>query len=192
MNNVFFSDAEGRSSSPYSSISVTIDLEGTMNDQVDREAWRTMRASGDLIICPVKALKAIYKARKATATTSPYLCADLSAVLVAKALKETAKAIGVPEDRYSTHSVRIGGATALLSGQASSIAIKPLGRWLSNCYEQYPTHAASFTKTLSRRMTENHGQQSPSNPTREHNYSGAAHHALTRGRSTVKWNTLAP
>ncbi|ETM49700.1 hypothetical protein L914_06107 [Phytophthora nicotianae] len=192
MNNVFFSDAEGRSSSPYSSTSVTIDLEGTMNDQVGRGAWRTMRASGDLIICPVKALKAIYKARKATATTSPYLCADLSAVLVAKALKETAKAIGVPEDRYSTHSVRIGGATDLLSGQASSIAIKPLGRWLSNCYEQYPTQAASFTKTLSRRMTENHGQQSPSNPTREHNYSGAAHHALTRGRSTVKWNTLAP
>ncbi|OWY98420.1 ABC transporter, partial [Phytophthora megakarya] len=64
---------------------------------------------------------------------------------MAKAFKAVAKSIGVPESNYSTHSVRIGGATTLLSGQANSTAIKLLGRWVSNCFEQYPIQAANST-----------------------------------------------
>lgn len=157
--NTFFSDAEGSPTDSSRATSVTIGLEGAKNDQFGRGAWRTMHASGDKMICPVHAFKHIIEAKKTISTNSPYLCGELSAEDVSTTLKATARSIGVPEANYSTHSIRIGGATALLSGEASSIAIKLLGRWLSNCFEQYPTQAASSTTTLSRRMVGNYNRQ---------------------------------
>lgn len=71
---------------------------------------------------------------------------------MAKALKNTAVVAGVPPANYSRHSLRIGGATALLSGKADSLSIKLLGRWVSRCYEDYPLQAASATRDLARRM----------------------------------------
>jgi hypothetical protein len=160
--NVFFSDAEGRPTPEATATPVTIGLEGAKNDQFGRGAWRTMHASGDPVICPVAALKHLKKARRAGTHKSPYLCGNLTAATMAEALKATAKSIGVPESSYSTHSIRIGGATALLSGQVSSTAIKLLGRWISNCFEQYPTQAANSTTSLSRRMMGTGGQDARS------------------------------
>ncbi|KAG6959469.1 hypothetical protein JG687_00008773 [Phytophthora cactorum] len=47
----------------------------------------------------------------------------------------TARAAGVPPVKYSTHSIRSGGATALVNGGAEGLVNKLLGRWMSNCYE---------------------------------------------------------
>ncbi|POM62435.1 hypothetical protein PHPALM_28416 [Phytophthora palmivora] len=58
----------------------------------------------------------------------------------------------VPDSNYPTHSIHIRGATALVSGNASDVAIKLLGRWVSNCYEQYPIKAARSTIKLSQKM----------------------------------------
>lgn len=150
--NVFFSDSGGTPTRPSSATAVTIGLEGSKNDQYGRGAWRTMHASGDTVICPVAGLKHILRARAEIADPGEYLCGNISSVDVASALKATAASAGVPEANYSTHSIRIGGATALLAGEASQLAIKLLGRWVSNCFEQYPVQAAESTRTLSRRM----------------------------------------
>ncbi|KAE9010170.1 hypothetical protein PR003_g21272 [Phytophthora rubi] len=111
-----------------------------------------MHASGDPVICPVIALRHLKIVQQKPAYKSPYLCGDLTVTMVAKSFKATARSIGFPGANYSTHSLRIGGTTALLSGEASNTAIKLLGRWISNCFEQYPTQAANSTTTLSQRM----------------------------------------
>ncbi|OWZ06505.1 hypothetical protein PHMEG_00021235 [Phytophthora megakarya] len=150
--NVFFSDSHGRQTSVALADSVTIGLEGAKNDQYGRGAWRTMHASGDPIICPVVALQHVLEARVATGSNTEFLCGEVSAADVSKALKSVARTVGVPQANYSTHSIRIGGATALLSGGASHLAIKLLGRWISSCFEEYRIQAAESTRSLAQRM----------------------------------------
>lgn len=62
------------------------------------------------------------------------------------------RSVGDPESNYSTHSIRLGSATALLSCRADSLSIKLLGRWMSRCdedyrmsrcYKDYPVQAAA-------------------------------------------------
>jgi hypothetical protein len=153
--NVFFTDARGSKVHAAIATSVTMGLEGAKNDQYGRGSWRTMHRSGDSQLCPVLGLKHILKARQnlvTSATNSVFLCLDLESSTVANALKATAETVGVPAANYSTHSLRIGGATALLAGRADSLSIKLLGRWMSNCYEQYPVQAAAATRDLAQRM----------------------------------------
>lgn len=153
--NVFFSDAKGNRSSRSTATAVTVGLEGAKNGQYGRGAWRTMHASGDRRLCPVEALKNILDAKAAIgahASASRYLCYDLDAKAVDQALKRTAVSAGVPASNYATHSIRSGGATALMSGRADSLAIKTLGRWMSRCYEEYPVQSAASTTGLSKRI----------------------------------------
>ncbi|ETI54780.1 hypothetical protein F443_02479 [Phytophthora nicotianae P1569] len=100
-----------------------------------------MHKSEDPIICPVAPLKHILRAREEVADDSIFLCGETTSADVATALKATATSAGVSAANYSTHSIRIGGATALLTGEASRLSIKLLGRWLSNCFEHYPVQA---------------------------------------------------
>jgi hypothetical protein len=46
--------------------------------------------------------------------------------------------MGLDERNYSAHSIRIGGSTALLNAGAQPLVVKLLGRWLSDCYQEYP------------------------------------------------------
>eukprot|EP00644_Phytophthora_capsici_P008700 jgi/Phyca11/111614/e_gw1.20.587.1 len=153
--NIYFSDDNGRKVNSGIATSVTMGLEGAKNDQFGRGAWRTMNSSGDKLLCPLKGLRHVLRARKLLHQDSnPHLCATLTAQEVAAAIKSTARSIGVPAASYSSHSIRIGGATALASGGADKLAIKHLGRWLSNCYEEYPRLAATHSSGLSQRMVQ--------------------------------------
>ncbi|OWZ01271.1 LOW QUALITY PROTEIN: hypothetical protein PHMEG_00027378 [Phytophthora megakarya] len=161
----FFTDARGNLTLADVASSVTIGLSGVKNDQYGRGAWRSMHQSGDRSLCPVRALKHLLQARRELSVTShEHLCADLTAETVSKALKTTASRAGVDSTKYSTHSLRSGGATALLSGKADSMSIKILGRWVSHCFEEYPLQSAASTSDLLRRMVFTHQtQRRPSN-----------------------------
>ncbi|OWY91394.1 hypothetical protein PHMEG_00040045 [Phytophthora megakarya] len=137
--NVFFSDTRGSPVSAAMATAVTIGLSGAKIS-----IWaRTMHQSGHRSLCPVRALKHVLQARKHLRVTDHgNLCADLTAEAVSKALKDTARRAGVDSSNYSTHSLRSGGATALLSGKADSLSIKILGRWISRCFEEYPLQSA--------------------------------------------------
>ncbi|ETV64290.1 hypothetical protein H257_18799, partial [Aphanomyces astaci] len=50
---------------------------------------------------------------------------------------EAASAIGLEDSKYSTHSLRSTGATALFRGGASDLAIQLFGRWHSDAYKRY-------------------------------------------------------
>lgn len=81
-----------------------------------------MHVTGDTLLCPRQALRHILKARRLLGgEETPYLCVDLEATEVAKVLQATASSIGVRGDAYSTHSIRIGGATALLNGKVDGL-----------------------------------------------------------------------
>ena len=47
---------------------------------------------------------------------------------------------------FGTHSLRIGGATALFAAGADETVIRTMGRWSSDCYRLYVR--ACFEKTL--------------------------------------------
>ncbi|POM70022.1 Hypothetical protein PHPALM_13623, partial [Phytophthora palmivora] len=156
----FFSDGRGNPVSEDVATAVTIGLCVAKNDQYGRGAWRTMHRSGDRLLCPVLALKYLLRARRELGFAQhPHLCADLTSKAVAKVLKKAARRASVELSNYSTHSLRSGGATALLSGKADNLSIKLLGRWISRCFEEYPLQNATATTDLSRRMVFPHQRQ---------------------------------
>ena len=65
---------------------------------------------------------------------------------VNKLVKLLMRTIGEDEDAFSTHSLRIGGATALFAAGASPTVIRTMGRWSSDCYRLYVR--ASYESTL--------------------------------------------
>lgn len=152
-NDVLFNDSRGNQLIESVATAVTIGLSGAKNDQFGRGAWRTMHRSGDPTLRPVRALKHIRHARRALGMEhSRLLSVNLDANTVATAIKKAASSAGVPAENYSTHSIPIGGATALLNGKAESLSIKLLGRWVSRVFEDYPVQAASATTDLASRM----------------------------------------
>ena len=52
-------------------------------------------------------------------------------------VKATMEAAGVGPNRYSSHSLRIGGATAALAAGVPPEVIRMMGRWDSDVYEIY-------------------------------------------------------
>ncbi|KAG1709867.1 hypothetical protein DVH05_016882 [Phytophthora capsici] len=154
-SNAFFSDKDGKAVKYALATSVTIGLEGAKNDQYGRGAWRTMHASGDPLICPLLGLYNIIQARRNLHMRSEiHLCGNLSAKTVSNTLKRTAALAGVSPQAYATHSIRIGGATSLVAGGADRLSIKLLGRWASNCFEEYPRQSAKASLGLARRMVQ--------------------------------------
>ena len=58
-------------------------------------------------------------------------------------LQKAAKAEGLPADRFMSHSLRIGGASAL---------VKRVGRWSSSAAQRYLYDSGEVLKHLSGKM----------------------------------------
>ncbi|OWY95483.1 LOW QUALITY PROTEIN: hypothetical protein PHMEG_00034504 [Phytophthora megakarya] len=67
---------------------------------------------------------------------------------VANVLEAAAEGLGYDGARFSTHSIRIGGATSLLNAGADRLVLKRMGRWLSNAFEPYPVLTAEGSSHL--------------------------------------------
>ena len=52
-------------------------------------------------------------------------------------IKRLMEAVGENPDDFGTHSLRIGGATALFAAGATPTVIRTMGRWSSDCYQLY-------------------------------------------------------
>ncbi|KAE8908925.1 hypothetical protein PF003_g7143 [Phytophthora fragariae] len=137
---------------------VGILLTGAKNNQYGREERRFQHKSGHSTLCPVKAARWIHKAATALRTRDdePALSMGpnhgISASEITKTIKAGAVADGQNPDKFSTHSVQVGGATALLNNGADRLVIKLLGRWLSNSFEEYPVLTADGTAHISKLM----------------------------------------
>ena len=137
---------------------VGIKLKGAKNNQYGRNEIRFQHATSDPILCPVMAARWIARAAKhyGTGPLDPALSmgggSGVSAAWIIKVLKALAQSMGLDPKRYSSHSVRIGGSTILLNAGCDPLIIKLLGRWLSNCFEEYPVLLAQGTMGVSRLM----------------------------------------
>ncbi|KAG6967170.1 hypothetical protein JG688_00006439, partial [Phytophthora aleatoria] len=60
--------------------------------------------------------------------------------------------LGLNTRSYSTHSLRIGGATELRNAGADRLVIKLMGRWLSIAFEDFPVRTAGGSSKLSNLM----------------------------------------
>ena len=61
---------------------------------------------------------------------------------------------GFPSDRYGSHSLRVGGATALYHAGVPVEIIKRYGRWVSDCFQGYLWESNEDSKDLARRMAQ--------------------------------------
>ncbi len=67
-----------------------------------------------------------------------------------KAIKNVAKHLGLDPDRYSTHSLRIGGATVMAAAGLPDYIIQLIGRWKSLAFLTYiRSNLTMFTKAFS-------------------------------------------
>ena len=56
---------------------------------------------------------------------------------ISKILKDLMEGIGHGRQGFSSHGLRIGGATALYATGTDPLIIMTLGRWSSDCYRTY-------------------------------------------------------
>ena len=71
---------------------------------------------------------------------------------VSKALKSSAAMLGQHVHEYASHSLRIGGATALIHSGASPEAVRRFGRWKSDTWQQYSWSTRGLLSGLSTLM----------------------------------------
>lgn len=159
LGHIRFFDDKGSRASRDTAASVGIKLQGAKNNQYGREECCFHSRSGDPVLCPVLAAQWIFKAAQSVGTRadmpalSTSLTTGITANDVSTAIKTAAIRTSQDPSRFSTHSIRIGGATALLNAGADRLVIKLLGRWLSNAFEAYPVLTAEGSVHLSRLMS---------------------------------------
>ena len=67
----------------------------------------------------------------------PATNAPIQADALRRLIKNLMAAVGEDPSQFGTHSLRIGGATALFAQGATPMVIRTMGRWSSDCYRLY-------------------------------------------------------
>ena len=67
-------------------------------------------------------------------------------------LQKAAKSTGLPAERFQSHSLRIGGASALYQATGEVEVVKRTGRWTSSAVQRYLHDSGDVLKGLSKKM----------------------------------------
>ena len=67
-------------------------------------------------------------------------------------LQRAARAVGLPAERFQSHSLRIGGASALYQATGEVEVVKRTGRWTSGAVHRYLHDGGDVLKGLAERM----------------------------------------
>lgn len=67
-------------------------------------------------------------------------------------LQKAARAVGLPAERFQSHSLRIGGASALFQATGEVEVVKRTGRWSSGAVQRYLHDGGDVVKGLSKKM----------------------------------------
>ena len=130
-------------------------IKASKTDGLRRSVTKRIWASSDHITCPVTAMYIYLRKTETYSMNDPlfkiiikkesrYLTRDQ----VNGIIKRTSKVAGIPMD-MSSHSCRVGGATALAAAGFTAEQIRLLGRWVSDCYQVYTRMVAPFAKAAS-------------------------------------------
>ena len=69
-------------------------------------------------------------------------------------LQRAAKALGLPAERFQSHSLRIGGASALYQATGEIEVVKRTGRWTSSAVQRYLHDSGDVLSGLAKKMAE--------------------------------------
>ena len=112
--------------------------------------------SGNADLCPAQALLELTNQSYATHPTSPLLqWSDGSAITrqsLNNAIKWLARSVHLNDSHFSTHSFRIGAATAASAAGIPDYLIKTMGRWSSDAYQLYIRTPDSTLDAVSRSL----------------------------------------
>ena len=137
----FVLDVEGKKV-----LGVTLQFRKTKTDQEAFGSCKTMYLSGveDLcVVCALLHLQAMAPQRFHTGSEAlqPLFRWANGQVLkreqVQNVLQKAAKACGLPSERFMSHSLRIGGASALFQSTGEIELVKRTGRWSSSAVQRY-------------------------------------------------------
>ena len=71
---------------------------------------------------------------------------------VQNVLQKAGAGVGLPPDRFKTHSLRIGGASALYHATGEIEVVKRYGRWTSGAFHGYLWDSAEQYRTVAKKM----------------------------------------
>ena len=136
---------------------LSIFIEVSKTDQDRRGCTRTVYASESDDLCVVEAYKQLRRMRGSSwDTNGPLLQAPdgwiASRDAVASTLKRAAVELHFPESDYATHSLRIGGATALFGAGVPFEEVRRFGRWASDCWRRYVYESRESTRGFAKKM----------------------------------------
>lgn len=134
---------------------------------------RSIGMTFDAAICPVQALVAMLGDR-GVSTGALFANADGSPVTYRQFKREMAavvKSVGEEPSAYTCHSLRYGGASAMLSAGYSADVIKIMGRWRSDAWLIYAHLAQDFQASVASTLVRASATVSPAetktNPTKQ-------------------------
>eukprot|EP00435_Cladocopium_sp_Y103_P076192 s59_g80.t1 len=126
---------------------VSLQFRKTKTDQLAFGDVKTLRATQVAYLCPVEALSRMRKVwpdrfRQGHPEGLLPLFRWASGGVVRRLeiqllLQKAATAVGLPGDRFMSHSLRIGGATALFQATSDIELVKRLGPWSSSAVHRY-------------------------------------------------------
>ena len=132
--------------------SVSVLISGSKTDQFNLGCVRTQSRVGGLL-CPVKVMK-MWAGIGPDAEDQLISLGGgtLSRGELQGWLQAAASATGMPPERVGTHSLRIGGATAMMSAGWSLPAIQRFGRWVGEAFQGYLWDTVEASEGLARKM----------------------------------------
>ena len=139
----------------------TLQFRKTKADQEGFGTCRTMVRTGVQYVCVVEALERLREAAPRRFGRGPEAHLPLfrwggGAVLkrleVQNILQKAARAVGLPAERFQSHSLRIGGASALYQATGEVEVVKRTGRWTSSAVHRYLHDSGDVVKGLSKKM----------------------------------------
>ncbi|KAE8956506.1 hypothetical protein PF011_g31451 [Phytophthora fragariae] len=154
-------DTTGRpTSSPTLAQSVCLRLTGSKTNQSGVATSRVLSRSGHPYLCPVFGALILLQARKSLPLNIPaavYMSrqgipACISTADVTEAIKRAAIKTGKDPRRFSSHSLRAGGATHMYRSGADALTIQFHGRWISDAFKTYTRLCKESVAALSAAM----------------------------------------
>ena len=139
---------------------VTIQFRKTKADQEAFGTCKTMLQTQVPGICVVEAMKTLmevvprrFQGPEAHLPLFRWASGQvLRRLEVRNILQKSARAVGLPAERFQSHSLRIGGASALYQATGEIELVKRTGRWTSSAVHRYLHDSGDVLKGLASKM----------------------------------------
>jgi hypothetical protein len=138
--------AEGELNVKGTPLEVSVSFRKTKADQLAFGIEQSLARSGDREVCPVAVMQRLRDVAPERFGQGPEAELPLfrwgngkvlDRLQVQAILQDSAVACGLPPERFQSHSLRIGGATALYQSTGEIELVKRRGRWSSDAVHRY-------------------------------------------------------